>query len=213
MEVVIRNVDPSEYSEVECMTREAFWNLYVPGCDEHYLVHTVRNHKDYLPDLEFVAVKDGTIVGSILYTKSFLLDEDDRKVETLSFGPLCVRPGFQRKGIGAKLIEHTRRLAADRGCPGIFIYGDPHNYCKNGFKNGKDFQVSDPDGRYPYGLLALILDPDVFRRGHAYRLHQSDAFHLDSAKAEEFDRRFPEKKKEYQYTQELFSISRRAYLI
>ncbi len=213
MEITIRNIRPSEYSEVEYMTREAFWNLYVPGCDEHYLVHVVREHKDYIPEMEFIAVNEEKIVGSIIYTKSFLLDENDNKIETLSFGPLCVRPGFQRKGIGAKLISFTRQIAETRNCPGIFIYGDPHNYCKNGFRNGKDYNVSDQNGKYPYGLLALILAKQLFDHGKKYRLYQSEVFNLDHGKVEEYDKQFPEKKKEYQYSQELFSIACRAFLI
>lgn len=195
------------------MTREAFWNLYVPGCNEHYLVHVMRNHRDYIPEMEFIAVSEDTIVGSIVYTGSFLLDEHDNRIETLSFGPLCVRPGFQRKGIGGKLISHTRQIAETRNCPGIFIYGDPHNYCKYGFRNGRDCNVSDQNGKYPYGLLAFVLKKKLFENGNKYRLYQSEVFNLDCSKVEEYDKQFPEKKKEYRYSQELFSISCRAFLI
>lgn len=213
MEITIRSIRPSDHTEIEYMTREAFWNLYVPGCNEHYLVHVMRKHQDYIPEMEFIAVYEEKIVGSIIYTKSFLLDENDNKIETLSFGPLCVRPEFQRKGIGTKLISFTKKIAETRNCPGIFIYGDPHNYCKNGFRNGKDYNISDQNGKYPYGLLALILKKQLFENGNKYRLYQSEVFNLDLSKIEEYDKQFPEKKKEYQYSQELFSIAIRAFLI
>jgi putative acetyltransferase len=213
MDIRIRNETQEDYSVVEELTREAFWNLYIPGCDEHYLVHKMRSHKDFIRELDFVAEADGKIVGSILYTKSYLLDEDNVKTDIITFGPLCVKPDFQRKGIGTKLIAHTRSIIEKMGYPGIFILGDPHNYCKSGFKNGKDYNVADRNGRYPYGLLALIIEKEIFNQGKKYRFFYSDVYeNLDKNEIEEFNKRFPEKEKEYQYTQELYSIGCRAYL-
>ncbi len=213
MNIQIRNETKEDYTIVEELTREAFWNLYIPGCDEHYLVHKIRTHKDFIPELDFVAELDGKIAGSIIYTQSYLLDENNNKIDVTTFGPLCVRPDLQRKGIGTKLIEHTRALIGKMDYPGIFILGDPHNYCKSGFKNGKDYCVADRNGRYPFGLLAFIIKKEMFNRGKKYRFFYSDAYeNLSKTEIEEFDRKFPEKKKEYRYTQELFSIGCRAYL-
>jgi predicted N-acetyltransferase YhbS len=218
-DLIIRNAQTEDRAEIEQMTREAFWNLYVPGCDEHYLVHIIRDHPDYIPEMEFVAVLDGRIVGSIIYTRSFLLTDsgeksggDGERIETLSFGPLCVRPGYQRQGIGSALMAHTAARARASGCLGIFIYGHPHNYCKAGFRNGKDLGVSDPTGRFPLGLLGLPLDASLFNKEKKYRFFQSPVFELDPDKAVAFDRTLPEWKKEYRYTQELFSMACRAYL-
>ncbi len=85
-----------------------------------------------------------------------------KKVPIVSFGPLCVHPDYRRKGIGAALIEKTKSLVEKRNIPAIVIYGDPHNYCKHGFKNGIDYQVSNMDGEYPLGLLVLELQPGFF---------------------------------------------------
>jgi len=95
--------------------------------------------------------------------------------------------------------------------PAIVIYGDPHNYCKHGFKNGIDYQVSNMDGSYPLGLLVLELKPGFFGN-KKWKIQQSDAFVFDQEKAQEFDARFPEKEKKYQYSQELFKMNIRAYL-
>jgi len=193
------------------MTREAFWNLYVPGCDEHYLSHLLRDHPDFVPELDYVAEIDGNIVGSIMYTKANLIGEDGQRVPILAFGPLCVRPGFQRKGIGTALIDKTKSLAQEMHIPAIVIYGDPHNYCKHGFKNGIDYTVSDMNGEYPTGLLVLELEKGFFG-SKKWKAQQSDAFHFDHGKVDDFDKKFPAKEKAYHYSQELFSIICRSRL-
>ena len=105
---------------------------------------------DFLPDLTFVAEVDGEIVGSIICTRSWVNDEFGERVETATFGPLCVHPTWQRRGVGSALIGHSRTLAAEKGYPAIIILGDPHNYCKHGFKTGKDLGVCTLDGKYPW---------------------------------------------------------------
>ena len=211
MEINIRLETEADYFEVEELTRVAFWNLYVPGCDEHYLCHILRDHKDFIEDLDYVAETDGKIIGSIMYSDSFLISDDGEKVQIVSFGPLCVHPDYQRKGIGTALIEKTRMLVMERNVPAIVIYGDPHNYCKHGFRNGIDCQVSNMDGEYPLGLLVLELRPGFF--GHKkWKAKQSDVFNFDPEKALEFDKRFREKEKKSQYSQELFSMQIRAFL-
>ena len=105
VDVDIRPEVERDYPETEELTRDAFWNLYVPGCDEHYLVHAMRSHPDFIGDLDCVAVVGGRIVGSILYTKSCMVNENGDKIETATFGPLCVHPEYQRQGIGSRLID------------------------------------------------------------------------------------------------------------
>ena len=207
----IRLETKDDYAQVEELTREAFWNLYVPGCDEHYLCHILREHTDFISELDYVVELDGKIVASIMYTYSYLINDDEEKVPAVSFGPLCVHPIYQRKGIGTALIEKTKALVVDMGFPAIIIYGDPHNYCKHGFKNGIDYQVSDMDGEYPLGLLVLELQAGFFGNKR-WKIKQSDVFNFDQEKAKEFDKKFKKKEKKYQYTQELFKINIRAYL-
>jgi putative acetyltransferase len=206
----IRLETKDDYTQVEELTREAFWNLYVPGCDEHYLYHILREHKDFISELDYVVELDGKIVASIMYTRSYLINNEEI-IPVLSFGPLCVHPDYQRKGIGTALIEKTKSLAVNMGIPAIIIYGDPHNYCKHGFRNGIDYQVSNMDGEYPLGLLVLELQPGFFGN-KKWKIKQSDAFIFDQEKAKEFDKRFTEKEKKYQYSQELFKMNIRAYL-
>ena len=211
MDLIIRNENEADYREVEKLTREAFWNLYFPGCDEHYLVHKMRSHPDFVKELDFVAVSDGQIIGSILYTKSQVVDETERVLETLTFGPLCVYPGFQRKGVGKALISHTSKLAIEKGYPAIIIYGDPHNYCVNGFKNCKDFNITNKDGKFPYAMLVLELKEGVFAE-HQWKLTESDVYIFNQEEVEEFDKEFEPKEKRTQPSQVVFSMSVRAFI-
>ena len=208
----IRPETEKDYRAVEGLTREAFWNLYVPGCDEHYLVHILRDHPDFVRELDFVAEVDGKIVGNIMYTKSRVIDETGYKMETISFGPLCVHPDYKRQGIGTALINHTKEIAVNNKEKAIIILGHPHNYCKHGFKNSKDCNIANNEGKYPFGQLVLELEKGVFQ-GREWKLRLSPVFDLDPKAAGEFDKRFPPKKKEYRYSQEEFSIAVRAYLL
>jgi hypothetical protein len=85
MNLLIRNESDKDYRRVEEITREAFWDLYVPGCDEHYLVHILRNHPDFIPELDFVAIVDDQIVGNIMYAKSQLINEEGTKLDSITF--------------------------------------------------------------------------------------------------------------------------------
>jgi len=211
MNVNIRLETEDDYSRVEELTREAFWNLYAPGCDEHYLCHILRNHKDFISELDYVAEVDGSIIGSIMYSKSFLISDDFEKVPIVSFGPLCVHPEYQRKGIGTALIGKTKSLVEKMEIPAIIIYGDPHNYCKHGFKNGIDYNVGNMDGEFPLGLLVLELKPGFFGITK-WKARQSDVFKYNQEDAIEYDKKFKEKDKNVQYSQEIFKIQIRSFL-
>ena len=96
--IKIRNEKEEDYRIVEDMTRKAFYNLYIPGCTEHYLVHHMRGHEDFIPELDFVLERDGQVIGNIMYTKARLVDEAGTEKEILTFGPVCILPEYQRMG-------------------------------------------------------------------------------------------------------------------
>ena len=211
MDILIRPETENDYFENELVTREAFWNLYVPGCNEHYLVHLLRDHPDYLPEFSFVAEYENRIIGNIFYAKSHVVNELNEQLDTLTFGPVSVLPEYQRKGVGTALIRHTVEIANDKEYPAIIIYGSPCNYCKHGFKNCKDFSITTKEGRYPYSMLVLELQNGVFQ-GHSWKYYDSEVYNINDVEVEEYDQRFPPKVKGYHFTQEEFAIAIRASL-
>ncbi|KAL0249006.1 hypothetical protein GEMRC1_004240 [Eukaryota sp. GEM-RC1] len=160
----IRHEEPSDEFVVEQLCREAFWNLHTPGCDEHYLVHVLRDHPDYIPELSFVIENDeGTVIGCIFFTKSSIKHQDGRLMETLTFGPVAIHPSYQRKGIGSKLISHAIKKVSEHpnNYRFIIILGFPKNYCRYGFKSCQSYNITDSTGRFPLGQLVLDLNPDL----------------------------------------------------
>jgi putative acetyltransferase len=211
MKIVIRNERESDFTAVKELTREAFWNLNSPGCNEHYLVHVLRNHPDFIIEMDYVAEVDNKIVGNIVYTKSRVIDEREIEIETLTFGPVSVLPDYQRRGIGTALINFTKEIAVKNNAKAIIILGHPHFYCKLGFRNSIDFMVSNSEGRYPYGQLMLELEKGFFK-DTKWKFLYSPVYNFDSRAADEFDKQFSLKTKEFRPTQEEFSIAVRAYL-
>ncbi|MCP1225478.1 GNAT family N-acetyltransferase [Sebaldella sp. S0638] len=132
MDINIRNEIEKDYREVEELTREAFWNLYVPGANEHFIVHNLRESKSFIKELDFVAIHEDKIVGNIIYTLSYIEDESNKKHEVITFGPVSILPEFQNRGIGRKLIEHSINKAKDLSYKAIIIYGYPDYYSKYG---------------------------------------------------------------------------------
>ena len=122
--LTIRNERPEDYAAVEELTRRAFYNVYVPGCTEHYLVHIMRGHRDFLPELDFVAELDGRLIGNIMYTRSWLTDGDGNRREILTCGPVSILPECQRKGYGKQLMEHSfaRARSAPSGRPAARVW-------------------------------------------------------------------------------------------
>ena len=211
MDIKIRNEREEDFREVEELTREAFWNMHVPGCDEHYLAHVMRDHPDFLAELDFVASLDNKIVGNIMYAKSRLINEKNICLNSITFGPISVLPDYQRKGIGSALIKHSTEKAISAGFKVIVIEGHPHNYCKHGFMGCKSLNVSNTDGRFPYGLLVLELEKGCLEN-HKWKYHPSEVYNLDEKKSLKFDNSFPPKKKEFRSSQEEFRIACHAFI-
>ena len=159
MDILIRNEAPKDYEEVEALIRKAFYNIYIPGCVEHYLVHTMRGHADFIPELDFVMESGGRIIGNIMYTKARLADEAGGEKEILTFGPLSILPGYQRQGYGKKLMEHSFRKALELGFDVVVIFGSPSNYVSAGFKSCKKYNICLEDGTFPAAMLVKELRP------------------------------------------------------
>ena len=200
----IRREKPGDYRAVEELTRDAFWNHHVPGCNEHYLAHVLRGHPDFIPELDLVAERDGRVVGNIMYTKAWLVDEAGNRKEILTFGPLSVAPEAQRKGIGKQLMEESFRIAEQMGYDTVVIFGHPGNYFSSGFKNCARYRIS-LEGIYPTAMLVRPLRENALD-GRAWSYRESNAYEIDNQAAEEFDRGFAPREKGWQPSQEEFFI-------
>jgi predicted N-acetyltransferase YhbS len=194
MDLVIRKEQINEYRAVEELTRETFWNLYVPGCSEHFVLHNLRNSTDFIPELDFVAQRESRIIGHIVYTRGIIKDKQGAGNEVISFGPVNVLPAFQKQGVGSALIFHTINIAKGMGYPAIFIYGDPRYYCRFGFRCAEKYDIKTADGKFAIALLALELRPNALNNMPG-RFIESTAYEVDEKKLEEFDSTFPYKEK------------------
>jgi len=203
--IKIRREEQTDYERVEEITRKAFWNLYTPGCNEHYLVHVMRFHKDFLPELDFVIEVDNQIIGNIMYTKARLIDEAGEEKNILTFGPVSILPEYQRRGYGEKLLEYSFEQAAALGYDVIVIFGNPGNYVSRGFKSCKKFNVCLEDGTYPTAMLVKELKPNVLD-GRKWVYYQSPVYEIDEQEALCFDDALEKMEKKYLPCQEEFYI-------
>jgi putative acetyltransferase len=205
MNIVIRNENADDYRIVEELTREAFWNIHVPGCAEHFCLHNLRTSPDFMPELDFVAVKEGQIVGHILYSRAYIKDPQGAGKEVLCFGPLSVSPGLQKQGIGSALINHSVSVAKTMEYPAICIYGDPRYYGRFGFRCAEKHEIKTSDNKFAFALLALELKPHALSHISG-RFIESAYFEVDEKKFMEYESTFPYKEKTETDSQREFSI-------
>lgn len=157
-EVEIRPEREEDYHATEEMTMRAFWNKHHRGCDEHLLVHKLRRSEDYLPELSRILVKDGKVIGCIMYSRAWLKKGGETK-EILTFGPLCVDPDWHGTGVGKMLLEETLELARKAGYSGIVIFGEPDYYPLRGFVTCDKLGITTSEGKNFDAFLGYELIP------------------------------------------------------
>ena len=188
-DIAIRLEQPADYRETEEMVREAFWNLYSPGCSEHYLLHVMRNSPGFVHELDFVACSEGRIVGSAVFMESYILGDDGARHGVLTMGPLAVLPSMQRKGIGRMLTGHARTAAAEKGFRAIILCGDPGYYRKIGFTEAERYGIRTSGNKYFAALHVCPLREDAMT-GLSGRYFENGIYSVDDAEAAAFDRQF-----------------------
>lgn len=203
--LLIRNETEKDYAVVEHIAREAFWNLYVPGCEEHYLTHIMRGHEDFIPELDFVLELDGQVIGNVMYTRARLTDESGQDKQILTFGPICILPEYQRRGYSKILLEHSFKKAVELGYEVIVIFGDPNNYVSRGFKSCKKHNVCLEKNVYPCAMLVKELVSGALGDRKWY-YYESSVLTYDRTEPLEFDKRFEAKEKKEEPCQEIFYI-------
>lgn len=191
-ELIIRPENGDDYFEAEAIIRLAFWNVFRPGCFEHYLLHFLRSDRDYLKDLSFVAEKNGYLEGGIYSSKAYL-DQEGLSKEIMTFGPVGVEPSFQRQGIGTLLIQKVIEGAIEKKFKGIVLVGSPEYYGRFGFVAGSDYGFQMDDGTTNPALLALELEKGFFNSVGPAKLRWCLALSdiPDPYDLHEFDKSFP----------------------
>ena len=141
----------NDYRAVENLTREAFWNVYRPGCMEHYVLHCYRNDPAFVPELDFVMELDGALIGHIMYVRSEIQCEDGRNIPIMTFGPISIAPEYKRHGYGKRLLDYSMEKAKEMGAGALAITGNVDFYGKSGFVPAKTRGVryaDDPEADY-----------------------------------------------------------------
>ena len=193
--VKIRTEQPEDFKTVENLTREAFWNVYRPGCIEHYVLHCYRNEPNFVPKLSLVMEIKGEIIGHVMYAWSYINTDDGRKKRVMTFGPISIRPDYQRKGYGKILLDHSMRIAAEMGASCLLIRGDIKFFGKCGFipaiergiRYAKDPEATDllcKELDEGFGITGTYSDPEPY----FVAMRNPEAF-------EKYDAEFPPKEK------------------
>ncbi|CAL6000291.1 Conserved_hypothetical protein [Hexamita inflata] len=203
-DIKIRNEASSDYRKVEEITREAFWNLYCPGCAEHLVLHNLRKHEDFIKELSFVIEVDGEISGSIHYSKCKIVTKDGQNYDSISFGPVCIVPKLHRKGLGRTLIEYSMQVAKQLGYTSVFIGGYPYHYHTYGFIGTKKYGITLSDGNYYTGIMALPLCQGALNNVSGTINFSEIMVQPDQNELNEFDNEFPYKEKKVEICQQQF---------
>lgn len=191
---VIRLERPSDYPETEQLVRKAFWNVYRPGCFEHFVLHCYREREDFIPALDFVMEKGGRLIGQVMYVRSQIQTDDGHIIPIMTFGPISIAPDAQGNGYGSILLRHSMEAAKQLGAGALAITGSSNFYGKFGFVPGKARGIryaEDPEADYFLGkeLIPGYLD------GISGTFRDPDGYAVDETELEAFDRQFPPKKK------------------
>lgn len=198
----IRLERPEDYREVENLTREAFWNVYRPGCLEHYVLHRFREDPDFIPELDFVMEEGGRIIGHVMFSKAVLVLDDGSEKPSWTFGPISIHPDYKRKGYGIRLLQHALVKAREMGVGFLCMEGNIDFYKHAGFdlasKMGIHYHTEPRDAEVPY-FLAQELIPGwlggveaTYRPPRGYFVADEDPEDF-----EEYEAGFPPKKKEF----------------
>ena len=159
--MTIRLEQPGDYREVENLTREAFWNVYRPGCTEHFVLNQFRSDPDFIPELDFVMEEDGKIIGHVMYSKAELVLDDGTKRPSWTFGPISIHPDYKRKGYGLRLLNYSLKKARELGIGFLCMEGNINFYRLGGFdlasKLGIHYHAEPRDAVVPYFLAQELI--------------------------------------------------------
>lgn len=194
---LIRLETPQDYAEAENLARESFWNVYRPGCLEHYVLHCLRDDPDFVPALDFVMEKDGRIIGQNMFMRAWIAADDGRNIPIMTMGPICIAPAYKRRGYGKMLLDYSLEKAGECGAGALCFEGNIDFYGKSGFTYASEFGIRYhglPEGADASFFLCKELIPG-YLDGITGVYATPRGYFVDEAEAEAFDRQFPPKVK------------------
>ena len=197
-DIVIRLEQPKDRRAVETLIRESFWNVYRPGCSEHYVMHLLRDDPAFVPELDLVMEKDGELIGQNMFMRTVIDADDGRTVPVLTMGPICIAPALKRKGYGKHLLDDSLQRAAALGFGAVLFEGNIAFYGKSGFDYASKFGIryhdlpADADASF---FLCKELIPG-YLDGVTGVYQTPQGYYVDDADVETFDKEFPPKQKQ-----------------
>ena len=196
-EFTIRYEEPKDYRAVENLIRESFWNVYRPGCSEHYVIHVLRNDPAFVKELDFVMEQDGRLIGQNMFMKAVINADDSHDVPVLTMGPICIAPELKRKGYGKAILDYSLEQAKALGYGAVLFEGNIGFYGKSGFDYARKFGIRYhdlPEGADDSFFLCRELIPG-YLDGITGVYQTPKGYYVDDADVEEFDKAFPYKEK------------------
>ena len=197
-DLLIRLETPQDYAKAENLARESFWNVYRPGCLEHYVLHCLRDDPDFVPELSFVMEKDGEIIGQNIFMHAWIAADDGRKIPIMTMGPICIAPQYKRQGYGKILLDYSLEKAAAYGAGALCFEGNIDFYGKSGFTYASEFGIRYhglPEGEDASFFLCRELIPG-YLNGIIGEYATPQGYFVDEDEAEAFDKQFPPKVKQ-----------------
>ena len=194
---IIRHEKPEDYRAVEDLIRESFWNVYRPGCSEHYVMHVLRDDPAFIKELDFVMEQDGRLIGQNMFMRTIINADDGRMIPVLTMGPICITPELKRKGYGKAILDYSLEKAAALGYGAVLFEGNILFYGKSGFDYSSRFGIRYhdlPEGADASFFLCKELIPGYL--DGITGVYQTPAgYYVDDADVEAFDKDFPPKEK------------------
>ena len=194
---IIRLERKDEQRQVESLVREAFWNVYRPGCLEHYVLNQLRNDEAFVKELDFVMEKDSELIGQNVFMRAVIKADDGRDIPIMTMGPICITPRLKRQGYGKILLDYSLEKARELGCGAVCFEGNIDFYSKCGFTYASEFGLryhglSEGEDASFFLCIELI---DGYLDAVTGEYSTPKGYFVDEAEAEEFDKQFPYKEK------------------
>ncbi len=193
----IRLERPEDHRDVERLVRESFWNVYRPGCSEHYVIHVLRDDPAFVKELDYVMEQNGRLIGQNMFMKTVIDADDGSAVNILTMGPICITPELKRKGYGKTLLDYSLENAAKLGYGAVLFEGNIDFYGKSGFDFARNFGIRYhdlPEGADDSFFLCKELIPG-FLDGITGVYRTPQGYYVDDSDVEAFDKEFPPREK------------------